>query len=69
MNDYNEYIERSVEQFRTLLTEQLARDNTPVYLTVDLDCLDPSGFSGTGTPEAGGVCFTQLLYALFRARI
>ncbi len=25
MNDYNEYIERSVEQFRTLLTEQLAR--------------------------------------------
>ena len=49
------------------LTEQLARDNTPVYLTVDLDCLDPSGFSGTGTPEAGGVCFTQLLYALITA--
>ena len=49
------------------LTEQLVRDNTPVYLTVDLDCLDPSGFSGTGTPEAGGVCFTQLLYALITA--
>ena len=49
------------------LTEQLARDNTPVYLTVDLDCLDPSGFCGTGTPEAGGVCFTQLLYALITA--
>ena len=46
------------------LTEQLIRDNTPVYLTVDLDCLDPSCFCGTGTPEAGGVCFTQLLYAV-----
>lgn len=36
----------------------------PVYLTVDLDCLDPSAFAGTGTPEAGGVTFNQLLDAL-----
>ena len=27
---------------------------TPVYLTVDLDVLDPSEFPGTGTQEAGG---------------
>ena len=46
------------------LAERLARDNTPVYLTVDLDCLDPSGFPGTGTPEAGGVSFTALLEAV-----
>lgn len=46
------------------LAGRLARDNTPVYLTVDLDCLDPSGFCGTGTPEAGGVSFTQLLAAI-----
>ena len=46
------------------LAERLARDNTPVYLTVDLDCLDPSGFPGTGTPEAGGVSFTELLDAV-----
>ena len=32
------------------LTAQLQKDNTPVYLTVDLDCLDPSVFPGTGTP-------------------
>lgn len=32
----------------------------PVYLTVDLDVLDPSVFSGTGTPEAGGVSFDDL---------
>lgn len=46
------------------LSESLSRDNTPVYLTVDLDCLDPSGFCGTGTPEAGGVSFTELLDAI-----
>ncbi len=37
---------------------------TPVYLTVDLDVLDPSEFPGTGTPEAGGVRFMELLAAL-----
>ena len=40
------------------LTWKLEEEKTPVYLTVDLDCLDPSQFSGTGTPEAGGVSFT-----------
>lgn len=32
----------------------------PVYLSVDLDVLDPSVLPGTGTPEAGGVCFDAL---------
>lgn len=36
----------------------------PVYLTIDLDVLDPSVFPGTGTPEAGGVSFTELLHAV-----
>lgn len=35
--------------------------NAPVYLTIDLDVLDPSVFPGTGTPEAGGVNFLELL--------
>lgn len=39
------------------LTEQLCATKEPVYLTIDLDCLDPSCFPGTGTPEAGGVSF------------
>ena len=46
------------------LTEKLAREQVPVYLTVDLDCLDPALFCGTGTPEAGGVSFTELLKAI-----
>ncbi len=36
----------------------------PVYLTIDLDVLDPSVFPGTGTPEAGGVTFMELMGAL-----
>ena len=48
--------------------EQLVRDleksQVPVYFTIDLDCLDPSVFPGTGTPEAGGVTFMALLNAL-----
>ena len=39
-------------------------EGAPVYLTVDLDVLDPSEFPGTGTQEAGGVRFTELLDAL-----
>jgi len=41
-----------------------ALKNKKVYLTIDLDVLDPSVFPGTGTPEAGGVSFTELLSAL-----
>lgn len=33
----------------------------PVYVTIDLDVMDPSIFPGTGTPEAGGVSFKELL--------
>lgn len=46
--------------------EDLKRSQAPVYLTIDLDCLDPSVFPGTGTPEAGGVTFPQLLSAILR---
>lgn len=36
----------------------------PVYFTIDLDVLDTSCFPGTGTPEAGGVSFIELLEAI-----
>lgn len=38
----------------------------PIYFTIDLDVLDPSVFPGTGTPEAGGVTFVQLLEAILK---
>ncbi len=41
-----------------------ALQGKPVYFTIDLDCLDPGCFPGTGTPEAGGVTFPALLDAI-----
>lgn len=35
----------------------------PVYITIDLDVLDPGVFPGTGTPEPGGIQFKELLHA------
>ena len=36
----------------------------PVYLTLDIDCLDPAFAPGTGTPEPGGMSSSQLLTLL-----
>lgn len=46
------------------LCEQLEEIKAPVYLSIDLDCLDTSIFPGTGTPEVGGVNFQELLNAI-----
>lgn len=35
-----------------------------VYITIDLDVLDPSVFPGTGTPEPGGITYKELLNAI-----
>lgn len=42
--------------------EQLVRvikplQSTPVYLTIDVDVIDPSLIPGTGTPEPGGITY------------
>lgn len=39
-------------------------NDEPVYITIDLDVLDPSVFPGTGTPEPGGVSFSDLMNAV-----
>ena len=44
--------------------QALRAANAPVYFTIDLDCLDPAVLPGTGTPEAGGITFLQLLEAM-----
>ena len=35
--------------------------NKKIFITVDLDCLDTSIISGTGTLEAGGMTFNELI--------
>ncbi len=56
-----------MRQHRTLMTSQeefqqrlSAWKDRPVFVTVDLDVLDPSIFPGTGTPEPGGLSFIEL---------
>ena len=41
------------------ITERVA--DLPVYLSIDIDVLDPSFAPGTGTPEAGGLTSRELL--------
>ena len=36
----------------------------PVYVTIDIDVLDPSAAPGTGTTEAGGITSKELLEAI-----
>ena len=38
--------------------------DAPVYLSVDIDVLDPSAAPGTGTPEAGGMTSRELLNSI-----
>ena len=44
----------------TLLDVVAQLQNVPVYVTLDLDVLDPSLFCGTGTPEAGGILYQEM---------
>lgn len=42
--------------------EQLSKlRNKNIFVSVDLDVLDPSIMAGTGTPEAGGLTFNELM--------
>jgi agmatinase len=43
-------------------------DEAPIYLTLDLDILDPAYLSGTGTPEPLGVTTKELHKALLSLR-
>ncbi|MCL2518910.1 MAG: arginase family protein, partial [Oscillospiraceae bacterium] len=54
-----------INKFNLSGLENIPKDK-PVYFTLDLDVLDPSVFPGTGTPEAGGVSFTELLNAVIK---
>lgn len=55
-----------LEQFtlHTLKDVVAQLKDVPVYITIDLDVLDPSVFPGTGTPEPGGITYKELLEAI-----
>ena len=59
-----EHVFTRLFDFEGLQTAFAALAGKPVYLTVDLDVLDPSVFPGTGTPEPGGASFDALRKAV-----
>ncbi len=48
-------VDAVVERIRTRI------GNAPVYVSIDIDVLDPAHAPGTGTPEAGGLTSRELL--------
>src|SRR5690554_6407883 len=50
-----------LEPLKRVLPELSGR---PVYVTIDIDVLDPSAAPGTGTAEAGGITSKELLAAI-----
>jgi agmatinase len=52
----------SVDEITTLIKERVG--NMPVYLTFDIDCLDPAFAPGTGTPVCGGMSTDKVLKIL-----
>jgi agmatinase len=75
--DAEDYADNAALGFKTLLAREfddagvegalaLAREHLrgPVYVTLDIDVLDPAFAPGTGTPEAGGLSSRELLAIL-----
>ncbi|WP_010650547.1 agmatinase [Oceanobacillus massiliensis] len=56
------YLERF--SLATLMEKIQELKDVPVYITIDLDVLDPGIFPGTGTPEPGGITYRELLKAI-----
>jgi len=54
----NHRVEDTVQRIRKTVGD------TPVYLSLDIDCLDPAYAPGTGTPVAGGLTSDKTLQIL-----
>lgn len=63
--------QRGVEHVLQVVKDKMSRFNK-IYLTIDIDCLDPAYAAGTGTPQFGGLTgrdLLDLLYGLFELPI
>ncbi len=57
----NIFIERVIEPLREVIPQFGER---PVYVTLDIDVVDPAYAPGTGTPEAGGCSSREMIQAI-----
>ena len=67
--DMPEIVRRGLDECLTEALERAADDCDGVFLSVDVDVVDPGMAPGTGTPEAGGLTSRQLLEALRRSAL
>jgi agmatinase len=54
-----DYLTRSVASIVGEIRERVG--DLPVYVSIDVDVMDPAHAPGTGTPEAGGLSSRELL--------
>ena len=64
--EMSEITERGLDAVLDEALEVAARDCDAVFLSVDVDVVDPGAAPGTGTPEPGGISSRQLLDAVRR---
>lgn len=78
INDYTDIENDKKLGFKTIFTTEfdslglfgiidkiLSRvEDTPVYISIDIDCIDPAYAPGTGTPEPGGMTSRELFSIL-----
>ncbi len=57
-----DYLRRSVDTIADEVRKRVG--DLPVYLSIDVDVMDPAHAPGTGTPEAGGLTSRELLATL-----
>jgi len=60
----NVYYAKDIFQSQTWQSDSINRLTDKVYITLDLDALDPSIMPSTGTPEPGGLSWWQLTHYL-----
>ncbi len=58
----SDYARSSIDEVAGRIRERVG--DAPVYLSIDIDALDPAHAPGTGTPEAGGLTSRELLLTL-----
>ncbi len=57
-----DYARTSIDDVAARLRERVG--DAPVYVSIDVDVMDPAHAPGTGTPEAGGLTSRELLLTL-----
>ncbi len=61
----NVFLFDSLEPFKKIINRIIDK---PVYITLDIDILDPAYANGTGTPEPGGCTSKEILEIIYESR-